>query len=76
LNNKRKRKGLTFSKLKGARIEKGLTMKEAGKIAGCNEGSYCAKENGIRDWKSTEMANLRKYFDMPADVLFRELFYN
>lgn len=72
---RKKSKGIVCAKLKGVRTEKGLSMEDICNIVGCSKSIYCQKENGQRPWKSTEMAILRKYFDMPADILFQELFY-
>lgn len=61
---------LPHATLKGLRAEQGISMVAMGKIIGCSESAYLAKENGKRDWKSTEMGILCRYFKRSANELF------
>lgn len=63
-------KKLPHARLKGLRAEQGISMAQMAKIVGCSEGSYLAKENGTRDWRSSEMGILRRYFKTTSDELF------
>ena len=58
--------------LKALRAENGLSMADMAKILGISETSYLAKENNKRDWKSSEMFMLRKYFKRSMDEIFLE----
>lgn len=56
--------------LKGLRAEKGLSMADMARVLGISETSYLAKENNKRDWKSSEMFMMSKYFKLPLDYIF------
>lgn len=65
-----KMKKLPNASLKALRAEHGLSMAEMAKVLGISETSYLAKENNKRDWKSSEMFMLRKYFKLSLDEIF------
>lgn len=65
-----KTKKIPFARLKGLRAERDLSMADMAKIVGMSEGSYLAKENGTRDWKSSEMTIMARYFKSTLDDLF------
>ena len=54
------------SKLKGARVEKGLTQEDMAKRIGISTYSYLMKENGKRDFTLTEMKKI-------CEILGKEL---
>jgi len=56
--------------LKGLRAEHGLSMAAMAKIIGISETSYLAKENNKRDWRSSEMFIMKKYFKRSMDYIF------
>ena len=58
------------SSLKALRASYGLSMAAMSKILGISETSYMAKENNKRDWKSSEMFMMRKYFKLSLDEIF------
>ena len=53
-------------KLKGARVEKGLTQEDMAKRIGISTYSYLMKENGKRDFTLTEMKKI-------CEILGKEL---
>lgn len=63
-------KKIPFSRLRGLRAERCLSQAQLAKIIGMAESSYVAKENGNRDWRSSEMIRLVKYFKTSLDELF------
>lgn len=63
-------KKIPYARLKGLRAEKGLSQANLAKIIGISEGSYLAKENGTKDWKSSEMIIIARYFKSSLDDLF------
>jgi len=63
-------KKIPYAKIKGLRAERGMGMADMAKILGMSEGSYLARENGTKDWKSSEMTAMAKYFKESLDVLF------
>lgn len=54
------------SKLKGARVEKGLTQEDMAERIGISTYSYLMKENGKRDFTLTEMKKI-------CEILGKEL---
>jgi len=56
--------------LKALRASYGLSMLAMSKILGISETSYMAKENNKRDWRSSEMFMMRKYFNLSLDEIF------
>lgn len=56
--------------LKALRAAYGLSMLAMSKIIGISETSYLAKENNKRDWRSSEMFIMRKYFNLSLDEIF------
>ena len=65
-----KTKKIPFAKIKGLRAERQMSMANMAKIIGISEGSYLAKENGTKDWKSSEMIIVARYFKHSLDELF------
>ena len=53
-------------KLKGARVEKGLTQEDMAERIGISTYSYLMKENGKRDFTLTEMKKI-------CEILGKEL---
>ena len=45
-------------KLKGKRIENGLTQEDLAKKAGISSISYCRKERGDREFNCSEISNI------------------
>jgi len=70
LSMAKKAKKIPYATIKGLRAERGLFMEDMSKIVGISEGSYLAKENDKRDWKSSEMVIMAKYFKRSLDELF------
>lgn len=68
MGNRAKR--IPNASLKGLRAERGLSMADMAKVIGISETSYLAKENNQRDWKSSEMFIMSKYFKLPLDYIF------
>ena len=66
----RKKRKIPNGKLKGLRAERGLSQVEMAKILGVSEGTYVAKENGLRDFSITEAGILRKFFKISSDEIF------
>lgn len=56
--------------LKGLRAQRGLSQEAMAKVLGMSETSYVSKENGKRDWKSSEMFMMRKFFKCSMDSIF------
>lgn len=65
-----KTKKIPFAKIKGLRAERKMSMADMAKILGISEGSYLARENGILEWKSSEMIIMAKFFKHSLDDLF------
>jgi DNA-binding XRE family transcriptional regulator len=65
-----KPKKIPFARLKGLRAEQGLSMAAMAKIIGISEVSYLHKENGKTDFKSSEMAIIKRFFKVSADEIF------
>jgi DNA-binding XRE family transcriptional regulator len=63
-------KKIPYAKIKGLRAENRLFMADMARILRMSEGSYLAKENGTRDWKSSEMITMARYFKSTLDELF------
>ena len=58
------------SKLKGARVEKGLTQEDMAKRIGISTYSYLMKENGKRDFTLTEMKKICEILDKELSEIF------
>ena len=58
------------SKLKGARVEKGLTQEDMAKRIGISTYSYLMKENGKRDFTLTEMKKICEILDKKLYEIF------
>ena len=65
-----KKKQKPNASLKALRASYGLSMADMAKILGISETSYLAKENNKRDWRSSEMFMMRKYFKLSLDEIF------
>ena len=57
-------------KLKGARVEKGLTQEDMAERIGISTYSYLMKENGKRDFTLTEMKKICKILDKELSEIF------
>ena len=58
------------SKLKGARVEKGLTQEDMAKRIGISTYSYLMKENGKRDFTLSEMKKICEILDKELSEIF------
>lgn len=68
----RKSKKIPNPILKGLRAQRGLSQEAMSKVLGISETSYVSKENGKRDWKSSEMFMMSKFFNCTLDAIFFE----
>jgi len=57
-------------KLKGARVEKGLTQKDMAERIGISTYSYLMKENGKRDFTLTEMKKICEILNKELSEIF------
>lgn len=57
-------------KLKGKRVEKGLTQPEIAKLIGMATSTYNMKENGIREFSMSECIELMKVLDCKFEDIF------
>lgn len=57
-------------KLKGARVEKGLTQEDMAERIGISTYSYLMKENGKRDFTLTEMKKICEILDKELSEIF------
>jgi len=57
-------------KLKGARVEKGLTQEDIAKRIGISTYSYLMKENGKRDFTLTEMKKICEILNKELSEIF------
>lgn len=57
-------------KLKGARVEKGLTQEAMAERIGISTYSYLMKENGKRDFTLTEMKKICEILDKELSEIF------
>jgi len=57
-------------KLKGARVEKGLTQEDMAERIGISTYSYLMKENGKREFTLTEMKKICEILDKKLDEIF------
>lgn len=58
------------SKLKGIRVEKGLTQEDMAKRIGISTYSYLMKENGKRDFTLTEMKKICEILGTELSEIF------
>jgi len=58
------------NKLKGARVEKGLTQEDMAERIGISTYSYLMKENGKRDFTLTEMKKICKILGKELSEIF------
>ena len=58
------------NKLKGARVEKGLTQREVAEKIGISSVSYTRKENGDYEFAQSEMKKICKILNKSLDFLF------
>jgi DNA-binding XRE family transcriptional regulator len=63
-------KKIPYARIKGLRAERQMSMASMAKIVGISEGSYLARENGTKEWKSSEMIIMSRYFKHSLDELF------
>ena len=57
-------------KLKGARVEKGLTQEDMAERIGISTYSYLMKENGKRDFTLTEMKKICEILNKELSEIF------
>ncbi len=57
-------------KLKGTRVEKGLTQEDMAEKIGISTYSYLMKENGKRDFTLTEMKKICEILDKELSEIF------
>ena len=61
--------------LKSQRVKKGLTQKKVSEILNIDSTSYSKKENGIIEFKASEINLIRKIFELsPEDIM--EIFFD
>ena len=60
------------NKLKGARVEKGLTQREVAEKIGISTVSYTRKENGDYEFTQSEMNKICEILKRSLDELFSE----
>ena len=58
------------NKLKGARVEKGLTQEDMAERIGISAYSYLMKENGKRDFTLTEMKKICEILNKDLSEIF------
>lgn len=58
------------SKLRGVRVEKGLTQEDMANKIGISTFSYLMKENGKRDFTLSEMKKICKILDKELSEIF------
>ena len=63
-------KRVPYAKLKGLRAERDMSMVDMARVLGISEGTYMARENGKRDWLSSEMFKLSSFFKLKMDDIF------
>ena len=56
--------------LKKARLEQKLTQKEFSKLLGMNVATYCRKENGIREFRESEMLKVAELLNKSPEEIF------
>ena len=61
---------MNLNKLKGLRVENGLTQKELAEKLGFSETTYVLKEKGRVPFKDYEIAELCKIFNVSASIFF------
>lgn len=57
-------------KLKGKRVEKGLTQTDIAKMLGMATATYNLKENGSREFTMTECIEIMKILDCKFEDIF------
>ena len=61
-------------KLRGRRVEKGLSQLQLSKLLNISLSSYCQKEKGKVDFSLTEIQDLLYYLDCEFDDIFFKIF--
>ena len=61
--------------LKSQRVKKGLTQKKVSEILDIDSTSYSKKENGIIEFKASEINLIRKIFELSAEETI-EIFFD
>lgn len=61
--------------LKSQRVKKGLTQKKVSEILDVDSTSYSKKENGIVEFKASEINLIRKIFELSAEETI-EIFFD
>ena len=58
------------TKLKGIRVEHGLTQADIADLIGVTRQTYAEKENGNQPFKADELFIISAYFDRPIEDIF------
>ena len=58
------------TKLKGVRVEHGLTQADIADLIGVTRQTYAEKENGNQPFKADELFIISSYFDRPIEDIF------
>lgn len=61
--------------LKSERVKKGLTQKKVSEILDIDSTSYSKKENGIIEFKASEINLIRKIFELSPEKVI-EIFFD
>lgn len=61
--------------LKSERVKKGLTQKKVSEILEIDSTSYSKKENGIIEFKASEINLIRKIFELSPEKII-EIFFD
>ncbi len=63
---------MNLAKLKGLRVEKGLTQKEFADAIGMPLSTYCSKEQGKSDFKVEEVNIICAFFQVESKIFFEQ----
>lgn len=58
-------------KLIGARSEKGLSQQDMANVIGISKGNYYSKENGIKEFKISEINTILKLLNKTYEEIFK-----
>ncbi len=61
---------MNLDKLRGLRVEHGLTQKNIAEKIGINLSTYTLKENGKRDFTASEISKLCEIFNVKSSIFF------
>ncbi|MCK8825545.1 helix-turn-helix transcriptional regulator [Fuchsiella alkaliacetigena] len=57
-------------KLKATRKEHGVTQEDMAEVLGISTSSYCDKENGLSEFKQSEIDNILDLFSVEYEKIF------